>query len=103
MINDEKKKYALSVLVDIYKRHQEEQKQERRWGWLRRLKYGAYVLKNTVLNKTRLFFYRLWRWIKGGSFWETPEDKKIRLGWVVYEECGFGLMQDYALSRVGKE
>jgi hypothetical protein len=30
----------------------------------------------------------------------ADDPKRLRLGWVVYEELGFALIQDYAVSRI---
>jgi len=30
----------------------------------------------------------------------ADDPKRLRLGWVVYEECGFAVINDYALSRI---
>jgi hypothetical protein len=30
----------------------------------------------------------------------ADDPKKLRLGWVVFEEVGFGVINDYAISRI---
>ena len=94
---------AISYLVEIYKRAEEEKRQERRWGWLRKIRRGfsqaRYALRYTLPTKIRFYAHRFQRWMKGGSFFDTPEDRKRRLGWVIFEETGFPVIQDYCLSQ----
>jgi hypothetical protein len=95
--NEKSNRPAISYLVEIYKRSLEQQKRERRRAIVRR-------------------FSAPWRWtigqcrraVRAVRGWLGPKNivlptddpDRLRLGWIIYDECGFPVIADYAMSRV---